>query len=66
MFVYWFFWPPCVACRMLVPQPVIEPGLSAVKAQSSNHWTTGNSQEYLMLKVKILHNQTLRENHRYS
>ena len=28
-----------MACEILVPQPGIEPGPSAVEAQSSNHWT---------------------------
>ena len=28
-----------VACRILVPRPGIEPMLSAMKAQSPNHWT---------------------------
>ena len=30
----------CGACGILVPQPGIKPGPSAVKAQSPNHWTT--------------------------
>ena len=29
-----------VTCRILVPQPEIEPMLSALGAQSLNHWTT--------------------------
>ena len=33
------FWLCLVACRILVPQPGIEPRPSAVKAQSPNHWT---------------------------
>ena len=35
-----FFWPSHMACGILVPRPGIEPGLSAVKARSPNHWTT--------------------------
>ena len=35
-----FFAAPChAACGILVPQPGIEPGPSAVKAWSLNHWT---------------------------
>ena len=30
----------CTACRILVPQPEIKPGPSAVKAWSPNHWTS--------------------------
>ena len=33
------FWPCCVACRILVPQPGIKPVLSALEARSPNHWT---------------------------
>ena len=29
-----------VSCGILVPQPGIEPGLPALGAQHSNHWTT--------------------------
>ena len=35
-----FFWPCQMACRILIPQPGIEPMLPAVEAQSPNHWTT--------------------------
>ena len=35
-----FFWPRCTACRILFPQPGIEPVSPAVEARSSNHWTT--------------------------
>ena len=34
-----FFWPYHMACRVLVPQPRIEPGPSAKKVWSPNHWT---------------------------
>ena len=34
------FWSCHVACRILVSLPGIEPGPSAVKAWSPNHWTT--------------------------
>ena len=34
-----FFLPSCVTCGILVPWPGIEPGPSAVRVQSPNHWT---------------------------
>ena len=34
------FWPCHTACRIVVPRPGIEPSLSAVEAQSLNHWTS--------------------------
>ena len=34
-----FFWPHCVARRILVPQPGIKPLPPAVEGQSLNHWT---------------------------
>ena len=36
-----FFGPWHVACGISVPRPGIEPGPSAVRAQSPNRWTTG-------------------------
>ena len=38
-FVFFFFWPRHAACRILVPQPGIEPVPTALGAQSLNHWT---------------------------
>ena len=38
---YFIFWPRCAACGIIVPRPGIEPGPSAVKARSPNHWTPG-------------------------
>ena len=36
-----FFWPHCMACRILVPPPGIEPTPTpALEAWSLNHWTT--------------------------
>ena len=32
--------PCCAACRVLVPQPQIEPKPPTVEAWSLNHWTT--------------------------
>ena len=34
-----FFWLHCMACGILVPQPVIKPAPPTVKAQRLNHWT---------------------------
>ena len=34
------FWPCQAACKILVPQPGIEPLPPAVKARSPNYWTT--------------------------
>ena len=39
-FYYYCFSLHIAACRSLVPWPEIEPSPLAVKAQSSNHWTT--------------------------
>ena len=36
----WVSWPIHAACKILLPPPGIEPVPSAVKVQSSNHWTT--------------------------
>ena len=38
--IYIFFWLPWAACGILVPWPGIEPGPSAVKVLSPNHWTS--------------------------
>ena len=35
-----FVWQHFTACRILVPQPGIEPVPLAVEARSLNHWTT--------------------------
>ena len=43
-----------MACRILVPQPRISPGPSAVKAPSPNHWTTRELPEFPFLNCKIL------------
>ena len=37
---FFFFWPHHTACRILVPQPGIEPVPPALEMQSLNHWTT--------------------------
>ena len=38
--LFFFFGHACVACRILAPLPGIEPGSSAVRVQSPDHWTT--------------------------
>ena len=38
-FLFFFFWPHCVACGILVPRPGIKPTSPAVEAWSLNHWT---------------------------
>lgn len=35
-----FCWPLCVACKILVPLPMIKPVLLEVEAWITNHWTT--------------------------
>ena len=37
---FFFSWPSCVACRILVPQPGTEPVSPASEVWSLNHWTT--------------------------
>ena len=44
LFFFFFFWLCWAARRILVPQPGIEPGPSAVKVQSPNPGPPGNSQ----------------------
>ena len=36
---FFFFWPRCTACGILIPWPGIEPRPPAVEARSPNHWT---------------------------
>ena len=54
LFVY--FWPCPVACRILFPRPGIKPSTSAVKVQSlNNHWTTREVPcLFLFLKNQVL------------
>ena len=43
IFIYLFifkFWPHCVSCGILLPQPRIDPASPALGAWSLNHWTT--------------------------
>ena len=43
------FWLCCVACRILVPQPGIEPRPPAVEVQGPNHWTTREVSPLLLI-----------------
>ena len=53
-FIYFFFfWPLCTACGILIPQAGIEPGPLAVKAPSPNHWTTREFPNGVLLKREI-------------
>ena len=40
---FFLFWPHCMVCGTLVTQPRIEPGPSAMKVWSPNHWIAGKS-----------------------
>ena len=48
-----FFWLCRKACGILVPRPGIEPGPSAVKARSPNHWTAREFPNIPGLKKKM-------------
>ena len=50
--VFFSFWPRCVACGILIPQPGIKPAPSAVNAWSPNHSTTREFPKYFFLKSK--------------
>ena len=41
-----FFWPHCMAFRVLVPGPGLEPAPWAVKAQGPNHWVARELLEF--------------------
>ena len=49
---FFFFLPQCAACRILVPQPGIEPGLLVVRVHSLNHWTAREFLKSCVLKIK--------------
>ena len=52
----WFiyFWPCCVACRILVPQPGLEPIPHAMGVQSLNHWIA-RELSHLPFKTELKH-----------
>ena len=58
LFFFFFFWPRCTACRILVPRPGIEPGPPAVEAPSPNHWT---AREFPLLSEKNSGEQNISE-----
>ena len=47
-FFFFFFCPHIMACRILVPQPGIEPMPPGVEVQSLNHWT---AREVLAIQI---------------
>ena len=51
-----FFWPHCVARRILVPWPGIKPVPPAVEVQSLNHWTTREVPENVFILLSFLNN----------
>lgn len=52
-----------MAGRILVPQPGIKPVPPTVKVWSLNHWTTGNSQVYEILKWQYMQIFTYKDIH---
>ena len=54
-FFFFFFWPRRLAHGILIPWPGIEPGCSAVKAWSPNHWTAREVPWRLILKLSLHH-----------
>ena len=52
--IFFFFWPRCAACGILVPQPGIEPVPPAVEVWSPDHWTTREVPEQSSLVSRIL------------
>ena len=51
-FCLFVFWLCCIACRILVPGPGIEPGPSALGAWSPCHWTTRQVWDLQLLRVR--------------
>ena len=39
LYFFVIFWPPCMACGILVPQPGIKLAPAALELQNLNHWT---------------------------
>ena len=63
-----FFWLRCTACGILDPQPGIEPGPSALKAQSPNYRTAREFPRFLNLRLihdfrRLKHCQALSARH---
>ena len=54
LFLFFSFWPYCMACGIFVPQPGIESVPPAVEAWSPNHWTTREFPNYWYLNSEGL------------
>ena len=52
--MFFFFWSCSTACRILVPQPGIEPRPLAVKAQGPNHWAARDFPRYSCFRFFLL------------
>ena len=52
IYLFIYFWPRCLACGILVPQPGIQPVPPAVEAWSLNHWTAREVPSPPLLNVK--------------
>ena len=50
LFSFFLFWLRCAAFGILVPQPGIKPGLTAVKAPSPNRWTARGFPHFAFVK----------------
>ena len=54
VFVFYFFgWPSCTACGILVPQPGMQAVPPAVGVWSLNHWTAWVVQYFVFLISKL-------------
>ena len=54
---FFFLWPHCATCGILVPRPGIEPAPPAVEAHSLNHWTAREVPGVLFYKRIFIHFQ---------
>ena len=59
IFLFFFFLPHPVVCRILVPQPGIKPMPPAMRAQSLNHWTTREVPSVYFEMISLLLSQTV-------
>ena len=57
-FLFFLFWPHCVACGILVPQSRIKPEIPALEAQSLNTWTIREVQQDTFLVWTVSVTQT--------
>ena len=53
------FFGHCAACGILVPQPGIGPGFTAVKEGSPNHWITRELPKHYILNIQVRSEQSL-------